>query len=150
MIRLEKLLLLPAILMVLLLGACSSSNVWDEIPTPITSFIEQYYPGSGVKSFSQTTDGYKVKINNGASLSFDEEYHWTFIDGNGVRLPEVLVYNQLPPALFNYLQGIEQQGEVYAINRDKTYYKLTMHDTVITYEIATGKIAYPDGKMIEA
>lgn len=150
MIRLEKLFMLPAILMVMFLSACSSSSVWDEVPTPITSFIEQYYPGSGVKSFSQTTDGYKVKITNGASLSFDEEYNWTFIDGNGVRLPEVLVYNQLPPALFNYLQGIEQQSDVYAMNRDKTYYKLTMFDTVITYEIATGKISYPDGKTIEA
>lgn len=123
--------------------------VWDEIPGPITSFIEQYYPGSGVKSFSQSDSGYKVKITNGASLSFDTEYSWTFIDGNGVRLPEVIVYNQLPPALFNYLQGIEQQADVYAMSRDKTYYKLTMHDTIIIYEISTGKISYPDGKTLD-
>ena len=134
---------------VLLVGACSNS-VWDEVPSPITSFIEQYYPGSGVKSFTQNTDGYKVKITNGASLSFDTEYSWTFIDGNGVRLPEVLVYNQLPPALYNYLQGIEQQADVYDMNRDSAFYTLTMHDTVITYDIATGKISYPDGKTIES
>lgn len=148
MTRLEKLILFPLLLAVIIMGACSN-NVWDEIPTPITSFIEQYYPGSGVKSFTQNDSGYKVKINNGASLSFDSDYAWTFIDGNGVRLPEVLVYDQLPPALFNYLQGIEQQSGVYAMSRDKTCYKLTMHDTVITYEISTGKISYPDGKTLD-
>ncbi len=148
MTRLEKFTLLPLLVILLFMGACSN-NEWDEIPTPITSFIEQYYPGSGVKSFSQNDSGYKVKITNGASLSFDTEYSWTFIDGNGVRLPEVIVYNQLPPALFNYLQGIEQQADVYAMSRDKTYYKLTMHDTIIIYEISTGKISYPDGKTLD-
>lgn len=149
MTRIEKILLIPLVFGILFLGACSN-NVWDEIPTPITSFIEQYYPGSGVRSFSQTDAGYKVKINNGATLSFDTEFAWTFIDGNGVRLPEVLIYNQLPPALFNYLQGIEQQNEVYAMSRDNTYYKLTMHETIITYEIATGKITYPTGEELES
>lgn len=147
--RHEKLILIPLLFFLMIVGACSNS-VWDEVPSAITSFIEQYYPGSGVKSYSQNSDGYKVKITNGASLAFDTEYSWTFIDGNGVRLPEVLVYNQLPPALYNYLQGIEQQADVYAMNRDATYYKLTMHDTIIVYEIATGKISYPDGKTLSS
>lgn len=63
---------------------------------------------------------------------------------------EVLIYDKLPPALFNYLQGMEQQNSVYAMSRDKAYYKLTMEDTVITYDIATGKITYPDGKTVES
>ena len=149
MSRLEKTILFPLLLTIIFLGACSN-NLWDEVPTPITSFIEQYFPGSGVKEFSETETSYRIKINNGATLTFDREYDWTSINGNGVHLPEVLVYDKLPPALFNYLQGIQQQNAVYAMTRDKTYYKLTMEDTVITYEIATGKITYPDGKTLDS
>lgn len=147
--RLEKYLFLPLIFGIIVLGACSS-NVWDEVPSPIASFIEQYYPGSGVSSYNQTDSGYRVKISNGATLVFDSDYSWVSIDGNGVRLPEVLVYNQLPPALYNYLQGIEQQTSVYRMSRDAHYYKLTMENTVITYDIATGKVTYPDGKTIDS
>lgn len=148
MTRIEKLSLVSLLIGILMFGACSN-NLWDEVPTPITSFIEQYFPGSGVKEFTQTDTSYKIKINNGATLTFDSEYDWTSIDGNGVRLPEVLAYNQLPPELYNYIQGIEQQNVIYSMSRDKIYYKLTMEDTVITYEIATGKISYPDGKTVD-
>lgn len=149
MSRLEKFLFLPVIFGIIMVGACSSS-VWDEVPAPITSFIEQYYPGSGVSSYDESDSDYRVKITNGATLVFDSDYNWISIDGNGVRLPEVLVYNQLPPALYNYLQGIEQQTSVYRMSRDSHYCKLTMENTVITYEIATGKVSYPGGKTIES
>lgn len=148
MTRLEKSVLIPMLIGIIFLGACSN-DLWDEVPTPITSFIEQYFPGSGVKEYTPTDNSYKVKINNGATLVFNSEYLWTMIDGNGVRLPEVLIYNQLPPALFNYLQGIEQQSAVYSMSRDASYYKLTMEDTVISYEISSGKVTYPDGKTLD-
>ncbi len=147
--RLEKFLLFPLLIGIMVFGACSN-NVWDEVPTPITSFIEQYYPGSGVSQFVQDDSGYRVQINNGATLVFDSDYSWVSVDGNGVRLPEALIYNQLPPALFNYLQGIEQQRGVFKMSRDASFYKLTMEDTVITYDIATGKITYPDGTTRES
>ncbi len=53
MSRLEKFLFLPIVVGIIVLGACSS-NVWDEVPSPITSFVEQYYPGSGLSSYNQT------------------------------------------------------------------------------------------------
>ncbi len=62
--RHEKLILIPLLFFLMIVGACSNS-VWDEVPSAITSFIEQYYPGSGVKSYSQNSDGYKVKIKIG-------------------------------------------------------------------------------------
>ncbi len=46
MSRLEKFLFLPIVVGIIVLGACSS-NVWDEVPSPITSFVEQYYPEAG-------------------------------------------------------------------------------------------------------
>lgn len=48
--RHEKLILIPLLFFLMIVGACSNS-VWDEVPSAITSFIEQYYPGSGVKSY---------------------------------------------------------------------------------------------------
>lgn len=142
-------ILAPLLVAILIIGACSNS-VWDELPSAISSFISEYFPGMGVSSYSEDEDSYRVQVRNGASLIFDKEYHWTEVEGNGVPLPEVFMYDQLPPALYNYLQGIEQQAGVYGVKRDKDYYKLTMHDTVITYDISTGKITYPNGSTIES
>lgn len=49
-----------------------------------------------------------------------------------------------PPALFSFLQSTEQQDKVYGMKRDKKFYKLTMLDTVLTYNIQTGSVTYPE------
>lgn len=147
--RSKILFLAPLLITLLMVGACSNS-VWDELPSAISSFISEYFPGAGVSSYNEDGDSYRVQVRNGTTLVFDKDYHWTEVDGNGVPLPDVFMYDQLPPALYNYLQGIEQQGSVYGVKRDKDYYKLTMHDTVITYEISTGKITYPNGTTIDS
>lgn len=136
-------ILLPLLLLALVgIGACSS-EAWEELPSPIAAFISQYYPGSGIKSYTENDNGSVVKVNNGATLKFDKENEWTEIDGNGVKLPEVMMYNLLPPALFDFLQSTSQQSEVYAMSRDRKFYKLTMQDTVITFNIQTSAITYP-------
>ncbi|MCM1522592.1 MAG: hypothetical protein NC039_08080 [Muribaculaceae bacterium] len=127
-----------------ILPSCSSSEAWDSLPSAITDFISQYYPGSNVSDYTTFSDGsISVKITNGASMRFNSDYQWTEIDGNGVTLPEVLAYDQFPPELFAYLQSTSQQRQVYEVKRDRKYYKLTMLDTVLTYEIQTGRITYP-------
>ncbi|MBD5322675.1 MAG: hypothetical protein HDS01_07910, partial [Bacteroides sp.] len=60
-----------------------------------------------------------------------------------------LMYDELPPELYSYLQSTEQQNGVYELKRDKYYYKLTMLDTVLTYDIATGKVTYPGSSSTE-
>lgn len=124
------------------LAACSN-EAWDELPSPIANFISQYFPGNGVKGFNEYEGTYKVTVNNGVGLTFDSDYQWTEIDGNGSALPEVLIYDQMPPELFTYLQATAQQSEVYGVKRDRKFYKLTMLDTVLTYDIHTGKVTYP-------
>lgn len=131
-------------LLLIAAAACQSSEAWDSLPSAISDFITQYYPGSNVSDFdTYSDDTYYVKITNGATLRFNSQLQWTEIDGNGVTLPEVLVYDQLPPELFAFLQSTSQQRDVYAVKRDYKYYKLTMHDTVLTYEINSGRITYP-------
>lgn len=142
--RKQIIFLLPLLVFIISVGACSNS-VWDEVPAQITSFISEYFPEGGISNFNEDDSDYYVKIKNGATLLFDKDYRWTEVDGNGVQLPEVFIYNQLPPNLFNYLQGLEQQSDVYCVKRDKDYYRLTMHDTVLTYDIKTGKVIYPSG-----
>lgn len=142
-------LLLSLLMGLLLMGACSN-NVWEELPSRITTFISEYFPEGGVKRYKHNDESSVVQLTNGATLTFDSENSWTEVDGNGVHLPEVFVYDQLPPALYNYLQGIEAQNDVYCAMRDAYYYKLTMHDTVISYEISTGKITYPDGRSLDS
>lgn len=125
------------------LGACSS-DVSEELPTAVSRFITEYFPGLGVKSYQQLNDGgCTVQLSGGPTLTFDSDDLWLDIDGNGSVLPRVLMYDQLPPSLYEYIQGTEQQDEVYEVKRDRYYYKLTMLDTVITYDIVTGKITYP-------
>ncbi len=131
-------------------GACSS-DASEEMPSAVSKFTTQYFPGLGVKSFQELKDGgCMVQLSGGPTITFDGDDMWKEIDGNGSVLPQVLMYDQLPTDLYEYLQATEQQSNVYEMKRDKHYYKLTMLDTVITYDRATGKITYPgakDGKM---
>lgn len=129
----------------MLMGACSN-NLWDELPSPIARFIAEYFPGSGVKSYDIEQDStYHVRIDNSVSLVFNQAQDWIVVDGNGGTLPEVFVQDQLPPALFRYIQEGEDTANVFRVSRDSTYYKVTLDDTVLTYEIETGRITYPDG-----
>ncbi len=132
------------VLISLLTGATACSNeAWDELPSPIASFITQYFPGSTVKAYTHTDEGSIAYINNGATIHFDTDNSWTEIDGNGVRLPQVMMYDQLPPALYDYLQSTDRTADVYVVTRDNKFYKLTLLDTVITYNLSTGAITYP-------
>ena len=60
----------------LILLSCSSS-LWDELPGPISEFLSTYYPSSTISSYSEHNGEYYVTVKNGASLTFDSNYHWT-------------------------------------------------------------------------
>ena len=137
--------LLPLVILGLLLvsGACSS-DVSEELPSAVSKFTTQYFPGLGVKSFQELADGgCIVQLSGGPTIRFDSEDQWIDINGNGSALPAVLMYDQLPPRLYELLQGTEQQGEVYVLKRDKYFYTLTLLNTVLTYDIASGNTTYP-------
>lgn len=139
----SNILLLIVLGLLIVSGACSS-DASEDLPSAISKFITQYFPGVGVKSYTEMPDGDCVTVmSGGPTITFDSSYQWIEIDGNGSALPEVLMYDELPPELYSYLQGTEQQSGVMAVKRDRYYYKLTMLDTVITYEISTGQISYP-------
>lgn len=138
-----NLLLLSLLAAIISFGACSSDAL-EDTPSAVSKFIVQYFPGQRVKSYTETADGGHIAVLvNSATILFDDENRWVEIDGEGSTLPEVLLYDQLPPALYSYLQATGQTSGVYAVSRDNFYYKLTMLDTVITYTISSGAITYP-------
>lgn len=120
-----------------------SSNAWDEVPQKITTFISQYFPGQGIRSYSVDNGTERLVTSGGTSLEFDANLDWTIIDANGHTLPQTLLYDELPPALFQYLEETENLSNVYKLERTSAIYIITLKDTYITYDIATGAIKYP-------
>lgn len=123
----------------LALSSCSDSK-WGDLPSSIANFVTEYFPYSSVESYSENKGEYYVKIKNGPSLIFDSSYNWASIDGEGATLPQVLLFDELPPALYKYLEETESLNSVYRLDRDARQYEVGLFDTALTYIIATGEI----------
>lgn len=121
------------------LTSCSDSK-WGDLPSPIANFVSEYFPSSSVESYSENNGQYYVKIKNGPSIKFDGSYAWCSIDGEGATLPQVLLFDELPPTLYQYLEETESLNSVYELNRDARQYEVELFDTALTYTIATGEI----------
>lgn len=127
------------LIIVVLMGACGN-NEWDEMPTPIQKFVNQYYPLSEVRSYATSTSGSSVDLKDSALLRFDSSYEWTLVDGRGQQLPNVLLYDQLPPALYNYLLTMEANEGVYSIERDGGKVSAQLLSMKVDYDEVSGDI----------
>lgn len=124
----------------LLAVASCGSTLWDDVPEPIRQFISTYWPGVTVSDYEQLADGsYTATIKRGASLAFDADYRWTRIDGRGVALPAILIYNEMP-AIYEYLEAREQTSDLLLAVSDPTAITLTFGDFTLQYDKATGAI----------
>lgn len=122
------------------IGGCSDDDSFDELPTPIAKFVAQYFPGSGVSEFTTTDTSYHVKLKDGPGMTFSREYKWETINGYGEVLPQVLLFDQLPPAMYEYIQGNGLLQNAMSMERNSKQYTLVLLDTMVYYDIATGKI----------
>ncbi len=129
--------------MMLILSGCGD-NVWDELPSPIASFVSEYFPFGEVDSFEESDRGFVVKIKKGVSLSFDRDCVWTDVDGRGSILPQNFLYDKLPPVLYDYIESIEHVNDVYRVRRVPNEIIVEFHDSKIVYDAATTTITYPD------
>lgn len=122
-------------------GACSES-IWEQLPTTLSRFIEQYFPGATLGSYDETPDGaYTVTLDDGATIVFDDNMEWTSVDGNGAALPSVLLYDQLPARLFNYLQETEQTDRGYTMTRVKSVYTVSLLEgNTVSFDTVTGRL----------
>lgn len=126
------------------LTGCSSSE-WEDLPDPIAHFVAQYFPEEGVADYGETGNVYYVKLRGSAALSFDSNFAWISVDGEGSTLPQVLLFDQLPPALYEYIQENSSLTSVYKISRNTRDYHVTLSDTYLTYNISNKTVSeeYP-------
>lgn len=131
------------LVVVVLMGACND-NAWDDVPTPMQDFISKYFPFGEVKSCEELANGdQKVTINNGATILFNSDYVWISVDGNGVVLPSMFVYDEFPSGLYRYLEETSQTDEVYSVSRTVSEYRVKLLNSEIKYDVATQEVTYP-------
>jgi hypothetical protein len=123
-----------------LLYSCQNNEYYNQLPEELTKFIAHYYPNTGIESYSHSNDKYVVILKDGPGLTFSSSYAWTDINSNGAVLPQVLLFDQLPPAVYQYLQETEQLHSVFAISRNKKEYTISLLDSMLTYNIATDSL----------
>lgn len=122
-------------------AGCHNAELWGEMPADVASFITRYFPSGQLQSYTHNAGVYHVRIDDGPGLSFDSAYRWTDIEGYGMPLPQVLLFDQLPPAVYEYLQGTEQLNAVFGLRRDRVRYTVTLLDNDLYYDIASGKLS---------
>lgn len=121
---------------ILLLIGCSN-DLWDKLPSQLSTFVSNYYPLSSISQYSEKDGNYYVTIKNGASIVFDSQYHWIAIDGKGNTLPSIFVTDQMPEVLLRYLQETEAVNGVYAAQNEPREIILDMLNYKIRYEKST-------------
>lgn len=132
------------ILLGLATGAAScSSDTWEDVPGPISSFLSDYFPLQPVSDCGFTDSVWHIKLRNSTALTFDDRYKWVSVNGYGEPLPEMFLFDELPPALYAYLQELSLTNGVYSVTRDSYTYNVLLLDSSVTYTITTG-IVSPD------
>lgn len=121
-------------------SSCSGNDLIEQVPEPITEFIARYFPGYGVGEYEKTDSGYHLRLKNGPGMNFDSSYAWENVDGYGIPVPQVFLFDQLPPKLYSYLQGIEALNQVFSVGRNSSFYTLTLLDSSLSYDIAREEI----------
>lgn len=129
-----------------LMSSCKDNEPWDQLPDPITQFINQYFPNSGIEGFSDSPTTYHIRISDGPGLTFDKDCQWEAINGYGMPLPQVLLFDQLPPALYKYLEETEDLNQVFSIERNARTYTVVLLDSTLYYDIHTQQITGSDAE----
>lgn len=127
-----------------MLQECSHDNPWDEVPQNITVFVSQYYPDSSLESYSYTDGTYRLDIKNGPEFTFDKSGKWTSVNGYGMPIVQVFLFDQLPPKLFSYLDETQQTDDVFAASRKEGIYTLKLLNSSLKYDSATDEITGSD------
>lgn len=129
-------------IIIILMGACNS-DTWDELPSAISQFVSEYFPFGELSGYSSKGGVEVVQIKKGATLTFNSDYDWTDVNGNGVVLPQNFLYDELPQRLYNYIESIEVQNSVYRVRRTPDLITVDLLDSQLTYDQHSGDITYP-------
>lgn len=122
------------------LSSCSDMDKWDNVPEEINRFVTKYFPGSGYQSFTQTSDGYKVIIKNGPGITFDAGCNWTSVNGYGMPLPQIFLFDCMPPELYQYLEETDNLKDVFSVKIENKVYVVKTTAGEVSYNTATGEL----------
>ena len=128
------------ILAALAFNSCNDSDDYSGIPSEITEFLVHYYPNTAVESFSHSGTVYHVILKNGPGFTFNYDCEWTDMEGYGMPFPQVIMFDELPDALYRYLEETENTGSVFAVSRDASHYTVDLLNSTLTYSTDSGKI----------
>lgn len=127
-----------------MLTACDNDdNPWNNVPDNISEFIDRYYPNSALESATDTDGVYHIRLKNGPGMTFNADGSWTDINGYGMPIVQVFLFDQLPPKLYNYLQETQQLNSVFSITRNNDYYTLDLLESSLRFDIANDTIIAP-------
>ncbi|MDE6081040.1 MAG: PepSY-like domain-containing protein [Muribaculaceae bacterium] len=84
-----------------------------------------------------------VRLRNSVMLTFDKQNNWQSVNGYGSTLPQMFLFDQLPPALYQYLQEMESVNGVYGVVRDSRLYRVELKNQSLLYNISDGSITIP-------
>lgn len=133
--------LLAVCLLAVSVQSCSDDDdtYYNLMPSKIQEFVVRYYPNPTVENVTHTDSDWLVILKDGPSLRFNSVQDWYSVDGNGMPLPEVFVFDQLPEPLYRYLSETQNTQNVFAVERTKTTYTVTLLASELKYDIESGK-----------
>lgn len=140
---------LTALTLILYSGACATTTTgedgWGDSASEanISRFMSEYFPNRPYTMTGHSDSGVITRVSSGPSVSFDTAGHWISMVGYGATLPQMFLFDQLPPDLYEYIQGLNAVGEVYSVIVDRGLYTVDMLDTSVTYDNSTGTISQP-------
>lgn len=132
-------------IVVLLTGmtSCSDSQ-WDQLPDKVSEFITAYYPNQTISNQTwENSSTYVVTMRSGEVITFDKSLRWTEVNGHGGLVPQLFLFDELPPALYEYLQATENLSEVFSVRRNSNDYVVELLNQSVIYDIETGAITVP-------
>lgn len=143
--RLASLLAVMATLLLTSLSACHKTEGDVDLPTAARNFIYKYFPLDYISSKSELASGdYQVDITDGPTLIFDSEGKWIELRGNGGTLPQMIAFDYFPSPLYDYIESMEQLDGIYAVSRTEQAYEVLLFDTIVNYNVSTGKVTESD------
>lgn len=132
-------------LLAVVLGACHDEK-YLSMPGDTARFVSQYWPDPDVESVTKSADGSTViTLNGGPTLTFDSDYEWTAIDGNGLPLPQMLLFDQLPSKLYDYLESGSYLNQVFRIARTPREYSAELLNSSLVYDLGDDSITQTNG-----
>lgn len=137
------LITLFALIALTVIQGCSDNTELDRQPEQVQALIEEYYPGIGVSSSDWDGKTYIVKLSSGVIINFSDTLNWISVNGAGSTIPAVFLFDQIPPAFYEYLQETESVNQVYKISRDNEEYIAELLANTAIYNIETGAITIP-------